>query len=121
MTSTGHFWGLSLRTGDFRFGCNFFVFRAREKLPKGKMWGKKNFFSNIFFISRNFEVWARYGQKTRFGVPVLDCPYLWSGTWAKSENRITGVFLTKFFAARQEKSKNGQERAKNKIRRFWFF
>ena len=121
MTSTGHFWGLSLRTGDFRFGCNFFVFRAREKLPKGKMWGKKNLFSKIFFISRNFEVWARYGQKTRFGVPVLDWPYLWSGTCTKSENRITGVFLTKFFAARQEKSKNSQERAKNKIRRFWFF
>ena len=62
-----------------------------------------------------------FAKKICFGVPVLDCPYLWSGTWAKSENRITGVFLTKFFAARQEKSKNGQERAKNKIRRFWFF
>ena len=36
MASTGPFWGLSLRTGDFRFGCNFFVLRAGQKLYKGK-------------------------------------------------------------------------------------
>ena len=121
MTSTGHFWGLSLWTGDFRFGCNFFVFRAREKLPKGKMWGKKSFFSIIFFISQNFEVWRRYWQKTSFGVPVLDRPYLSSGTCPKSKNRITGVKMAKFFAARQEKLQNGHFRAQKKNRRFSFF
>ena len=82
------------------------------------MCGTNNFYSKFFLFFWNLDVWARYGQKTRFGVPVLDCPYLWSGACTKSENRITGVFLAKFFAARKEKLKNGHFRAKKNISRF---
>ena len=85
------------------------------------MWGKIIFYSEIFFISRNFEAGEGYGQKTNFGVPVLDCLYLSSGALPKSENRIVGVFLSKFFAACQEKLKNGRFKGKKNIRRFRFF
>ena len=76
------------------------------------MWGKIIFYNKIFFISRNFEPGEGYGQKTNFGVPVLDCLYLSSGTCPNSENQVVGVFLSKFFAAGQKIPKNGLERAK---------
>ena len=41
-------------------------------------------------------VWPRYGQRNHFGVPVLDSPYLWSGTCTKSENWITVVICLYF-------------------------
>ena len=85
------------------------------------MWGKIIFYTKIFFISRNFEAGEGYGQKTNFGVPVLDCLYLSSGALPKSENQIVGVFLSKFFAACKEKLKNGRFGAKKHISRFWFF
>ena len=85
------------------------------------MWEKNILYSKIVFISQNFEAGEGYGQKTNFGVPVLDCLYLLSGTCPKSENQIVGVFLSKFFAACQEKCKNGRFRAKKNISHFWFF
>ena len=85
------------------------------------MWGKIIFYNKIFFISRNFEPGEGYGQKTNFGVPVLDCLYLFTGALPNSENRVVGVFLSKFFAAGKENPKNGQNRAKKNISRFRFF
>ena len=76
------------------------------------MWGKIIFYNKIFFISRNFEPGEGYGQKTNFGVPVLDCLYLFTGALPNSENQVIGVFLSKFFAAGKENPKNGQNRAK---------
>ena len=60
-------------------------------------------------------------KKPVFGVPVFDCLYLLSGALPKSKNQITGVFLSKFFAAGKGNPKNGHQRAKRNIRRFRFF
>ena len=60
-------------------------------------------------------------KKPVFGVPVFDCLYLLSGALPKSKNQITGVFLSKFFAAGKGNPKNGHQRAKRNIRHFRFF
>ena len=116
-----NFGDLVSELGIFILAVTFLCFELDKNFIKEKMCGTNNFYSKFFLFFWNFDVWARYGQKTRFGVPVLDCPYLWSGACTKSENRITGVFLSKFFAARKEKLKNGRFRAKKHISRFWFF
>ena len=48
-------------------------------------------------------------KKPVFGVPVFDCLYLLSGALPKSKNQITGVFLSKFFAAGKGNPKNGKK------------
>ena len=81
-------------------------FEVDKIFIKEKMCGTNNFYFKIFSFLGNSHVRPRYGPKTCFGVPVLDCPYLWSGTCTKSENGITGVFLSIFFAAGKIKLKN---------------
>ena len=90
----------------FVLALTFLCFELDKNFIEGKMCGTNSFYSKFFLFFGNSHVWPRYGQKTRFGVRVLDCPYLWSGTCTKSENGITGVFLSIFFAAGKIKLKN---------------
>ena len=88
------------------------------------MCGKNNFYSKSFVIFWNFLVLSEIWPKNQIFDKILDCLYLWSGRVPKSKNRITGVFLSKFFAVAKEKLKKHTQMGKKNIhrfRRFGFF
>ena len=91
-------------------------FEVDKIFIKEKMCGTNNFYFKIFSFLGNSHVRPRYGQKTVLGYPSY-CPYLCTCT--KSENWITGVFLSICFAACKEKLKSGE--GQKNISWFWFF
>ena len=85
--------GILVPSGDlvsemaiFVLAVTFVCFELNKNFIKEKICGTNRFYSKFFLFFGNFDIWPRYGQKAHFGLPVLDYPYLLSGTCTKSEN-----------------------------------